>query len=74
VTTLHAHVGDGLTLPPEPGHAIGRRGRVVALLHPDGLPPFRVRWLEDDRETHVVPPLDARVQCPERPRWAPGGA
>ncbi|MCW2721407.1 DUF1918 domain-containing protein [Pseudonocardia sp.] len=61
---MRAHVGDWLIVPPEPGHPGGRRGRVVALLHPDGTPPFRVRWLDDDHESLVVPRSDARLRCP----------
>jgi hypothetical protein len=61
---MRAHVGDWLIVPPEPGHPGGRRGRVVALLHPDGTLPFRVRWLDDDHESLVVPPPDARLRCP----------
>ena len=61
---VHAHVGDWLIVPPEPGRATGRRGRVVALLHPDGTPPFRVRWRDDEHETILGPPPDAQLRCP----------
>lgn len=65
---VRAHVGDWLTVPPEPGRPEGRRGRIVGILHPDGTPPFRVRWLDDDHESLVVPPPDARLRCPRPDR------
>lgn len=70
---VRAHVGDWLIIPPGDGHPEGRRGRVVALLHPDGTPPFRVRWLDDDHESLVLPPPDARLRCPAPERSTASG-
>ncbi|MHA6794288.1 Rv1733c family protein [Pseudonocardia bannensis] len=53
---MRAHVGDWLVLPGRPGEPHGRRGRVVGLVHPDGSPPYRVRWLADDHESVVSHP------------------
>ncbi|WP_084212081.1 DUF1918 domain-containing protein [Pseudonocardia acaciae] len=70
---MHAQVGDWLVVPPGPGTSHPRRGQIVGLLHPDGTPPYRVRWLSDDNsDDHVsiiYPPPDAqlRVARPESP-------
>ncbi len=58
---MRAHVGDWIAFPID-GHT--RRGRVLAVIHPDGTPPYRVRWLEDDHESIFVPPPDAVLTCP----------
>jgi hypothetical protein len=57
---MRAHVGDWIAFPVG-GHA--RRGRIVAVPDPEGHPPYRVRWLDDDRETVLVPPPDAVLTC-----------
>jgi uncharacterized protein DUF1918 len=57
---MRAHIGDWITIP-DGGHV--RRGRVVAVPHPDGSPPYRVMWLDDDHESLVVPPPDAMLSC-----------
>jgi hypothetical protein len=57
---MRAHIGDWITVSVG-GHL--RRGRVVAVPHPDGSPPYRVKWLDDDRESLVLPPPDAVLSC-----------
>ncbi|WP_250549862.1 DUF1918 domain-containing protein [Pseudonocardia sp. H11422] len=59
---MRAHVGDRLVLPGAPGEPHGRRGQIVALMHPDGSPPYRVRWPADDRESVVFPPPDPHLE------------
>lgn len=59
---MHAHVGDWLIVPPGPHDAHGRRGQIVELLHPDGTPPYRVRWLDDEHLSVVFPPPDAHLR------------
>jgi len=66
---MRAHVGDWLTFPVD-GHT--RRGRVVAVLHTDGSPPYRVRWLDDDHESVFVPPPDAVLSSPTPARASAG--
>ncbi|NMH97536.1 DUF1918 domain-containing protein [Pseudonocardia acidicola] len=61
---MRAHIGDWLVLPPAPHEPHGRRGQVVGLVHPDGSPPYRVRWLDDDHVTVVFPPPYAHLRCP----------
>ncbi|MHA6781919.1 DUF1918 domain-containing protein [Pseudonocardia saturnea] len=48
---------------PASGESHSRRGQLVALKHPDGSPPFRVRWLEDEVSV-VFPPPDAHLESP----------
>jgi hypothetical protein len=59
---MHAHVGDWIVV--ESGHLDGhrRRGQVVRLEHPDGTPPYVVRWIEDDRETVFFPGPETHVE------------
>lgn len=59
---MHAHVGDWIVV--ESGHLNGhrRRGQVVRLEHPDGTPPYVVRWIEDDRETVFFPGPETHVE------------
>ncbi|WP_084211744.1 DUF1918 domain-containing protein [Pseudonocardia acaciae] len=66
---MQAHVGDWLTLPPASGSPHPRRGQIVGLLHPDGTPPYRVHWLDDDRFSILYPPPDAQLRAahPEPP-------
>jgi hypothetical protein len=68
---MHAHVGDWLVVPEVPGGPHARRGLIVAVPHADGSPLFRVRWLDDEHETLLFPPPDARLQ---RHAAAPGTA
>ena len=39
-----------------------RTGVIVALHHPDGSPPYTVRWQDDDHETIVFPGTDAHLE------------
>jgi hypothetical protein len=58
---MQAHVGDWIDLPEGPGHPHLRRGLVVGVNHPDGTPPYHVRWLDDERESVLIPPPDAHI-------------
>lgn len=58
---MRAQVGDWLVVPPGPHGRHTRRGQIVGLVHPDGSPPYRVRWLDDDHVTLVFPPPEAQV-------------
>jgi hypothetical protein len=63
---MRAHVGDWLVVPADTGELHVRRGQIVAVPHEDGSPPYRVRWLDDDHESLLFPPPDARLHCPQR--------
>jgi hypothetical protein len=59
---MKAHTGDWLVIE---GTTVGdhrRQGEIVEVSHPDGSPPYRVRWVEDDHESVVFPGPDARIE------------
>ncbi len=62
---MRAHVGDWIVV--EAVHLGGprRRGLIVRLEHPDGTPPYVVRWTEDDRETLFFPGPEAHLEPAE---------
>jgi hypothetical protein len=57
-----AHVGDRLVI--EGIHVGDRRrvGLITAVQHPDGTPPYEVRWLDDGHTGLVFPGPEARVE------------
>lgn len=58
---MNGHVGDRLVVERTHGGSL-RVGIITALTHPDGSPPYRVRWLDTERESLVFPPPDAHVE------------
>ncbi len=59
---MKAKVGDRLVIY---GTNLGDRRRVgvvTGVAHPDGSPPYVVRWLEDDHESVVFPGPTAHVE------------
>ena len=62
---MKAKVGDRLVID---GTNLGNRRRVgvvTGVPHPDGTPPFVVRWLDDNHESVVFPGPTARVETAE---------
>jgi hypothetical protein len=59
---MKAHAGDRLVLEATHVDEPRRTGVIVGLYHPDGTPPYLVRWLADGHETLVFPGPDARVE------------
>ncbi|HET8658802.1 MAG TPA: DUF1918 domain-containing protein [Micromonosporaceae bacterium] len=62
---MRAKIGDRLVLE---GTHVGdnrRTGTVIEIEHPDGAPPYRVRWA-DGHESFVSPGPDARIE-PQEP-------
>jgi Domain of unknown function (DUF1918) len=59
---MQAHVGDWIELSEGRGHPHSRRGLIVGVNHGDGTPPYRVRWLDDERESVLFPPPDAHIR------------
>jgi hypothetical protein len=59
---MQAKLGDRLIL--ESIHVGDRKriGIVTELCHPDGSPPYMVRWLDDGHQALVFPGPDARVE------------
>ena len=61
---MNAHVGDRLILEGVHGGDCWRTGIVIELRHPDGTPPYLVRWLDDGHEALVFHGPDARIEPP----------
>jgi hypothetical protein len=64
---MRAQVGDRLVAE---GTHVGdsrRVGVVVEVRHPDGTPPYVVRWLDNEHEALVFPGPDARIERPAAP-------
>lgn len=63
---MKAQIGDRVVVE---GTNLGDRRRVgivVRLRHPDGTPPYVVRWLDDDHESLMFPGPTAHVESAER--------
>ncbi|MFI5494144.1 DUF1918 domain-containing protein [Actinoplanes sp. NPDC051859] len=59
---MNASVGDRLVLA---GIHVGdprRVGVIVEVPHPDGSPPYRVRWADSDHDVLVFPGPEAHVE------------
>lgn len=57
-----AHIGDRLVLEGVHVADTRRVGIITAVVHPDGAPPYQVRWLEDGRTTLIFPGAEASVE------------
>jgi hypothetical protein len=63
---MEAHVGDRLVIE---GVRLGvprRVGVIIGVRHPDGTPPYEVRWLDTGRESVVFPGGEAHVESMSR--------
>ena len=58
--SLHAAAGDRLIVNRLHGSA--RDAEILAVRHPDGSPPYEVRWSDTGHEALVYPGPDAVVQ------------
>ncbi|MFD1548029.1 DUF1918 domain-containing protein [Nonomuraea guangzhouensis] len=58
---MKAAVGDRLIVEATRGTSTRHEGFIMQVDHPDGSPPYLVRWLDTERETLVFPGPDARV-------------
>lgn len=61
---MKAKVGDRMVLEGTLVRSPRRVGVVVGLHHPDGTPPYDVRWLDTGRESVLYPGRDAHVEPP----------
>ena len=57
---LNAAVGDRLVV--QRLHGPVRDAEILAVRHPDGTPPYEVRWSDTGHEALVYPGADAYVQ------------
>jgi hypothetical protein len=62
---MKANVGDWIVVEgPTTGH--GRReGIIVSLHHPDGEPPYEVKWADTGKTTLVFPGPDMHLRHPQ---------
>jgi len=58
---MNAKPGDWLIVEITGTHHAVRRAKILEVASSDGAPPFRVRWLDTDREGLVFPGVDAYV-------------
>ncbi|MEV7358864.1 DUF1918 domain-containing protein [Kitasatospora sp. NPDC091276] len=58
---MKAAVGDRIIVQGTRPGATRRDGEIVGLHHPDGSPPYDVRWSDSDRVTEYFPGPDARI-------------
>ncbi len=63
---MKAHVGDRFVVEGTHLEEPRRVGVVIEVSHPDGSPPYRVRWFADDHESLFFPGPDARLE-PKQP-------
>jgi hypothetical protein len=68
---MRARVGDEIVVRGTVGGVIAREGEVVAVHHPDGSPPYDVRW-DTGRVTLYFPGPDAYVKHPGVRTASPG--
>ncbi|MEU9387266.1 pyridoxamine 5'-phosphate oxidase family protein [Streptomyces sp. NPDC048279] len=59
---MEAHLGDQLVIESTATGAVRRDGEIVGLHHPDGTPPYEVRWSDTDEVTLVFPGPDAHIR------------
>ncbi|MEU6510308.1 DUF1918 domain-containing protein [Streptomyces sp. NPDC046942] len=62
--SMRAHIGDEIVVRGTTTGVVARYGEVVGLHHPDGGPPYDVRWADDGRVTLYFPGPDAYVRHP----------
>ncbi|MGW7543159.1 DUF1918 domain-containing protein [Streptomyces sp. NPDC054770] len=61
-TSMRARVGDEVVVRGTAAGVVARDGEVVGVHHPDGSPPYDVRWAEDGRVTLHFPGPDACIR------------
>ncbi len=56
---MHAAPGDRIIICAEQVDGDDRSGQVLSARHPDGSPPYWIRWDQDGHESLVYPPASA---------------
>ncbi|WP_406723825.1 pyridoxamine 5'-phosphate oxidase family protein [Streptomyces sp. GD-15H] len=59
---MRAHLGDHLVIESPATGATRRDGEIVGLHHPDGTPPYDVRWSDTQEVTLLFPGPDAHIK------------
>jgi Domain of unknown function (DUF1918) len=68
---MKAEVGDRLIMESVHVGEPRRVGVVLELRHPDGTPPYLVRWLDNGHEALVFPGPESRIEPPTAARTHP---
>jgi hypothetical protein len=58
---MYAHKGDRIVIRNPHLGGVVRDGEVIDVEHPDGSPPYRVRWSDNGHESFFFPGPDAYV-------------
>ena len=58
---MHAEVGNWLVVHGRTLDDRVREGQILEVPHPDGSPPYVVRWTDDDRQSLVFPGTDTEL-------------
>jgi Domain of unknown function (DUF1918) len=61
-TRIPARPGDRLVIHAHHEGEPQRDAEILAVLGPDGTPPYRVHWQDDGRESILYPGSDAHVE------------
>ncbi|BCY09404.1 DUF1918 domain-containing protein [Actinoplanes sp. L3-i22] len=59
---MKARVGDRIVIEVEGPNGHRREGIITAVGRADGLPPYRVQWLENGHTTLIYPGPRARIE------------
>ncbi|HEX2498037.1 MAG TPA: DUF1918 domain-containing protein [Actinomycetes bacterium] len=70
---MKAEIGDWVVIKRARLGEPLRRAQIVELRHPDGTPPYVIRWLDTGQVALLFPGPDAHVEhkMPERPATLP---
>jgi hypothetical protein len=60
---MKAQIGDWVVIEGATLDIPRRQGQIVEVLHADGSPPYRVRWVDDDHLSLVFPGPGARIEA-----------
>jgi hypothetical protein len=58
---MYAHQGDRIVVRSQTVDGLVRDGEILAVEHPDGSPPYRVRWSDNGHESLFFPGPDACI-------------
>jgi hypothetical protein len=64
---MHAQPGDRLVVHSRKVDMKERAAQILEVRHPDGTPPYLVRWSDTGEESLVFPGPDATVEHPADP-------
>lgn len=69
---MYAHKGDRIVVRSRTLDGLVRDGEVLAVEHPDGSPPYRVRWSDNGHVSLFFPGPDAFIDHGDRSRKVNG--